>query len=85
MKYCMEITCGFGSQQQNGVVNLIASIDSFLTSEFRKKGKQRSSANLNSTEHTECNFIQVDLIKTIDDPKRSLPDAAKIRTKYFWH
>ena len=29
MKYCMEITCVFGSQQQNDMVNLIASIDTF--------------------------------------------------------
>ena len=46
----MEITCVFGSQQQNDVINLIAFDGHFLTSELRKKVKQRSSANLNSTD-----------------------------------
>ena len=37
MKYCEEITCVFDSQPQNDVINLIASIDTFLRPSFVKK------------------------------------------------
>ena len=53
MKFRVEITCLFGSQQQNDVINLIASIDTFYRPSFVKQVKRRRSANLNSTDHFE--------------------------------
>ena len=83
----MEIPCVFGSQLQNDAINSIATIDTFERPSFVKKVEQRSSANpklpLLYWPHwvAECDFIWVRLIKRIDDLKRLLPDAAKIRAR----